>query len=73
MKPVQEMKECDWPNPKKCCQICLKMLPGDVALCSGEVHFHFPDALISKFSSTGLKAIHAEKDERPLHKAQVTV
>ncbi|GBN45007.1 hypothetical protein AVEN_56204-1 [Araneus ventricosus] len=56
---VQEMKECDWPNRKKCCEVLLEnVAPDDVVLSSDEAHC--PDALISKSSATGLKAIHAK-------------
>ncbi|GBO00070.1 hypothetical protein AVEN_246997-1 [Araneus ventricosus] len=41
MMLVQEMKECDWPNRKKCCEVLFEnVVPDDVVLSSDEAHFH---------------------------------
>ena len=43
MKLVQEMKECDWADRKKYCEVLLRnVTANDVVLSSDETHFHLP-------------------------------
>ncbi|GBN79769.1 hypothetical protein AVEN_56597-1 [Araneus ventricosus] len=74
MMLVQEMKECNWPNRKKCCEVLLEnVVPDDVVLSSDEAHFHLSGCVNKQNFRYWAESNPRQKHERPLHTEHVTV
>ncbi|GBN67020.1 hypothetical protein AVEN_86932-1 [Araneus ventricosus] len=73
MMLVQEMKECDWPNRKKCCEVVLENVAPDDVLSSDEAHFHLSGCVNKQNLRYWAESNPRQKHERPLHSEHVTV
>ena len=68
------MKECDWPNRKKCSEVLLEnVVHDDVILSSDKAHFHLSGCINKQNFHYWVDSNPCQNHERPLRSTHVTV